>query len=90
MKVAEIAKELDISPEEFIQLAIQDHLRNRLKELASERKALLARLHVKSLKEIDEQLAQGKLREEEILAHYQRLDWIEHQIAKIRKWLRAS
>ncbi|MBI3659578.1 hypothetical protein HY230_03805 [Candidatus Acetothermia bacterium] len=90
MKVAEIAKELDISPEELLQLALQDHLRNRLKELAAERKALLALLQVKNFKQLDRLLAQGKIREEEILSHYQRLDWIEHQIAKIRRWLKTA
>lgn len=90
MKVAEIAKEFEISEEEFLHLAIHDHLRNRLKELAAERKALLTSLEAKSLKELDQQLSQGKLREEEVLSRYQRLDWIEHQITKIRKWLRVS
>jgi hypothetical protein len=89
MKVTEIAKELDISPEEFLHAAIQDHLRNRLKELAAERKALLARWHAQSFPELDQLLAHGKLREEDLLSDYQRLDWIEHQIAKIRKWLKT-
>ncbi len=90
INVSEIARELHLDEEELLKQALRDYLRNRLQELAAERQAICARLGVKSLTELERRLKQGQVQEEKILEDYQRLDWLEHQLGLIRRFLRTT
>lgn len=90
ISITEIARELHLDEEELLKQALRSYLRNKLKELATERQAICARLGVKGLAELERSLKQGRVKEEKILEDYQRLDWLEHQLALIRRFLRTA
>ncbi|GBC76071.1 hypothetical protein HRbin07_00265 [bacterium HR07] len=90
INVAEIARELHLDEEELLKHALRDYLHNRLKELATERRTICARLGVSGLSELERRLKQGQVKEEKVFEDYQRLDWLEHQLGLIRRFLRAT
>ena len=86
--VKNVAEELSISQDELLQESLKTYLNERLRFVNSERIALCKKFGVSSLKELDDLIVKGHVKEEDILEDFQRVDYLTAEAKKLERMLK--
>ncbi len=87
VSVKDIAKDFSTTEEEVIYKGLDAFLHERLRFCNAEKLALCKKYGVSSLAEMDSLIKEGNVDEEEILADFQRVDFLTSESKKLRKML---
>lgn len=90
LNVREIAEEFSLSEERLTQEGLRAILLDRLRLLEAERQSRCSKFGVRTLEEMDQLLKRGIVTEEEILDHFQNVDYLTTKIEGIRKLLKGA
>jgi hypothetical protein len=88
VSVKTVAEELSISQDELIQESLKTYVNERLRFVNSERITLCRKFGVSSLKEMDDLIVKGNVKEEDILEDFQRVDYLTAEAKKLENILK--